>query len=110
MICIISLLSTNRPVTLGLTASASCKSDKEKDRNDLNFSSGDDDKDSQFVGLLACGGRGGRQRLGDVEYELEALLLLLMFAARCNVLLELADLFDMPPLLLLKMLLKFLSK
>lgn len=95
---------------LGLAASAGCRSDKEKDRNEVNFSTGDDDKDSQLVGLLACGGKGGRQRLGDEEFELEALLLLLIVAARANVLLELADLFDIPPLLLLKLLLKFLSK
>lgn len=90
-------------------AAACCKSDREKDLHVEKFrlGVGGDAGDSLFgdLDLLPCGGKGGRQRLGDDEFELELSLLmllseLLIITARFDeLLLELASLFDMPPLL-----------
>lgn len=110
------MLLLHKPVVLGVAASAAtapCRSDKEKDRHEENFSGGGDDESSLFIFLLACGGKGGRQQPCDGEFEFEVSPLLLSeqftFAARASILLELVGLFDIPPLRLLIMLLWFLS-
>lgn len=69
---------------------------------------------AQCIALHECGGLGGRQQPGDDELKLEVLPLLaleqLIFATIASMLVQLVGHFYMPPLLLRKMLLQFLSK
>lgn len=116
--CSLSLspLLITKPVILGVAAAAHCRSDREKDRHGEKVRSGGDKDDSLLGDFLPCGWRGGRHGAVADEFELELSLLLLLslpfiVIARAEVLLlELAGLFDMPPLLPLSGELRFLSK
>lgn len=104
-----------KPCMLGVDdAATDCRSDIEKDRHgDCRWGG---DEDPMGGDLLPCGCKGGRLQDGGVEFELESSWLmleaeLLIVSQRTNVLLlQLADLFKVPPVMFFIGLLWFLSK
>lgn len=89
---------------LGVAAATHCRSDRENDRHG-EFRSGGGGNELLQGGFFPCGCKGGRQKDGDAETELESSFLPLLpeSVPIGNVLrLELVDLFDVPSPLFFK--------